>query len=100
MKNGRSIAGEKPNFSRSGDDVGKKMNFLDDPVDAQRREKVKDAMRHAWSSYEKYAWGHDELQVGLLLLVSLFCTKTFAPLYLVIYQSYLWQWHLSRAFKW
>ncbi|KAM3308301.1 mannosyl-oligosaccharide 1,2-alpha-mannosidase MNS1 isoform X1 [Capsicum chacoense] len=62
LKNGRSIAGEKPNFSRSGDDVGKKMNFLDDPVDAQRREKVKDAMRHAWSSYEKYAWGHDELQ--------------------------------------
>ncbi|PHU14975.1 Mannosyl-oligosaccharide 1,2-alpha-mannosidase MNS2 [Capsicum chinense] len=51
LKNGRSIAGEKPNFSRS-----------DDPVDAQRREKVKDAMRHAWSSYEKYAWGHDELQ--------------------------------------
>ncbi|CAI0410350.1 unnamed protein product [Linum tenue] len=34
----------------------------DDPVDIQRREKVKDAMIHAWSSYEKYAWGHDELR--------------------------------------
>ncbi|GFQ05649.1 mannosyl-oligosaccharide 1 2-alpha-mannosidase mns1 [Phtheirospermum japonicum] len=34
----------------------------EDPIDLQRREKVKDAMIHAWSSYEKYAWGHDELQ--------------------------------------
>ncbi|KAL6134874.1 hypothetical protein ACLB2K_067102 [Fragaria x ananassa] len=35
---------------------------LDDPIDVQRREKVKEAMIHAWSSYEKYAWGQDELQ--------------------------------------
>ncbi|KAJ9168641.1 hypothetical protein P3X46_020141 [Hevea brasiliensis] len=34
----------------------------DDPIVIQRREKVKEAMIHAWSSYEKYAWGHDELQ--------------------------------------
>ncbi|KAJ1429223.1 Six-hairpin glycosidase-like superfamily [Sesbania bispinosa] len=27
-----------------------------------RREKVKEAMLHAWGSYEKYAWGQDELQ--------------------------------------
>ncbi|CAN6573799.1 unnamed protein product [Malus baccata var. baccata] len=33
-----------------------------DPIDIQRREKVKEAMIHAWSSYEKYAWGQDELQ--------------------------------------
>ncbi|XP_050227860.1 mannosyl-oligosaccharide 1,2-alpha-mannosidase MNS1 isoform X1 [Mercurialis annua] len=33
-----------------------------DPVEIQRRQKVKEAMIHAWSSYEKYAWGHDELQ--------------------------------------
>ncbi|KVI05842.1 Glycoside hydrolase, family 47 [Cynara cardunculus var. scolymus] len=33
-----------------------------DPIEIQRREKVKDAMIHAWTSYEKYAWGHDELQ--------------------------------------
>ena len=35
----------------------------DDPVDVMRREKVKEAMLHAWGSYEKYAWGQDELQV-------------------------------------
>lgn len=34
----------------------------DDPIDVQRRQKVKEAMIHAWSSYEKYAWGQDELQ--------------------------------------
>ncbi|KAL3335205.1 hypothetical protein AABB24_031420 [Solanum stoloniferum] len=61
LKNDQSVSGEKMNFSRSGGDVGK-MDYTEDPVDAQRREKVKDAMRHAWSSYEKYAWGHDELQ--------------------------------------
>lgn len=33
-----------------------------DPIEVQRREKVKGAMLHAWSSYEKYAWGNDELQ--------------------------------------
>ncbi|XP_028774139.1 mannosyl-oligosaccharide 1,2-alpha-mannosidase MNS1-like isoform X2 [Neltuma alba] len=33
-----------------------------DPITIQRREKVKDAMLHAWTSYEKYAWGKDELQ--------------------------------------
>lgn len=36
---------------------------FDDPIDAERREKVKEAVIHAWSSYEKYAWGQDELQV-------------------------------------
>ncbi|GLT77606.1 hypothetical protein SLA2020_491740 [Shorea laevis] len=34
----------------------------DDPVSVERREQVKDAMLHAWTSYEKYAWGKDELQ--------------------------------------
>uniref|UniRef100_A0A1J3DR71 alpha-1,2-Mannosidase n=2 Tax=Noccaea caerulescens TaxID=107243 RepID=A0A1J3DR71_NOCCA len=34
----------------------------EDPVDAQRMQRVKEAMIHAWSSYEKYAWGQDELQ--------------------------------------
>ncbi|KAL9235545.1 hypothetical protein vseg_010295 [Gypsophila vaccaria] len=34
----------------------------DDPVEVERRQKVKEAMIHAWSSYEKYAWGQDELQ--------------------------------------
>ncbi|GAV59696.1 Glyco_hydro_47 domain-containing protein [Cephalotus follicularis] len=36
--------------------------FKDDPISMERREKVKDAMLHAWTSYEKYAWGQDELQ--------------------------------------
>lgn len=35
----------------------------EDPVDAHRMQRVKEAMIHAWSSYEKYAWGQDELQV-------------------------------------
>ncbi|XP_077238446.1 mannosyl-oligosaccharide 1,2-alpha-mannosidase MNS1-like [Tasmannia lanceolata] len=40
-----------------------KTNFVpDDPIDIRRREKVKGAMLHAWTSYEKYAWGQDELQ--------------------------------------
>ncbi|CAA7392096.1 unnamed protein product [Spirodela intermedia] len=40
----------------------KKIAFHDDPLDAERRGKVKEAMLHAWSSYVKYAWGQDELQ--------------------------------------
>lgn len=34
----------------------------DDPISSERREKVKQAMLHAWTSYERYAWGQDELQ--------------------------------------
>ncbi|CAL8130375.1 unnamed protein product [Prunus armeniaca] len=41
---------------------GEKEVVPDDPIDIQRQEKVKEAMIHAWSSYEKYAWGQDELQ--------------------------------------
>lgn len=33
-----------------------------DPINIERREKVKEAMLHAWNSYVKYAWGMDELQ--------------------------------------
>lgn len=40
-----------------------KEKIVEDPIDIERREKVKEAMIHAWSSYEKYAWGQDELQV-------------------------------------
>jgi hypothetical protein len=53
-----------------------------DPVNNERREKVKEAMLHAWNSYVKYAWGMDELQVCLvssnsdLQLVSLFLTDS------------------------
>jgi len=45
-----------------------------DPVNNERREKVKEAMLHAWNSYVKYAWGMDELQVCLVILMcSWFC---------------------------
>uniref|UniRef100_A0A2N9J5A0 alpha-1,2-Mannosidase n=1 Tax=Fagus sylvatica TaxID=28930 RepID=A0A2N9J5A0_FAGSY len=57
---------------KSGDAVGKiniggrtdlsKKEVPEDPIDIQRRQKVKEAMLHAWGSYEKYAWGQDELQ--------------------------------------
>ncbi|KAL5825493.1 hypothetical protein ACOSQ3_021556 [Xanthoceras sorbifolium] len=46
----------------SGNTIGNINKVVDDPIDIQRREKVKEAMIHAWSSYEKYAWGQDELQ--------------------------------------
>ncbi|GAB4849953.1 mannosyl-oligosaccharide alpha-1,2-mannosidase [Ancistrocladus abbreviatus] len=42
--------------------VGGRKDVPDDPIDMERREKVKEAMLHAWTSYEKYAWGQDELQ--------------------------------------
>ena len=58
-------------------------DFLEvDPVNNERREKVKEAMLHAWNSYVKYAWGMDELQVCLvssnsdLQLVSHFLTDS------------------------
>ncbi|CAD6247079.1 unnamed protein product [Miscanthus lutarioriparius] len=40
----------------------KKHHLEVDPVNNVRREKVKEAMLHAWNSYVKYAWGQDELQ--------------------------------------
>ncbi|XVF23212.1 hypothetical protein REPUB_Repub13aG0017500 [Reevesia pubescens] len=57
--------------SKLNDEVRRLQNMLEelkgkatpnDPIEMQRREKVKEAMVHAWSSYEKYAWGNDELQ--------------------------------------
>jgi len=42
----------------------------DDPETSVRREKVKDAMLHAWTSYEKYAWGFDQLQVWWMRMMS------------------------------
>ncbi|XWS16619.1 hypothetical protein CRYUN_Cryun34aG0105600 [Craigia yunnanensis] len=58
-------------LSKLTDEVHRLQNMLEelknkvvpnDPIEMQRREKVKEAMIHAWSSYEKYAWGNDELQ--------------------------------------
>ena len=47
-----------------------------DPINTERREKVKDAMLHAWNSYVTYAWGMDELQVcfsNSVLYIFLIC---------------------------
>lgn len=43
-------------------EYSQKKIIQDDLLDVERRQKVKEAMLHAWSSYEKYAWGQDELQ--------------------------------------
>ncbi|KAG0479435.1 hypothetical protein HPP92_010192 [Vanilla planifolia] len=47
-------------FGQDSPNDGSKSTY--DPVDSERREKVKEAMLHAWNSYEKYAWGEDELK--------------------------------------
>ncbi|KAK9135418.1 hypothetical protein Syun_014748 [Stephania yunnanensis] len=44
-----------------------KLKAEENSIDVQRRQKVKEAMLHSWTSYEKYAWGQDELRVGLEL---------------------------------
>lgn len=55
------LEGVKTAGVQRDDSSGRKV-LPDDPLDAVRREKVKEAMLHAWTSYEKYAWGQDELQ--------------------------------------
>lgn len=65
-KNVKDALGVKRSVKRKfggGDTDASKMIGIEDPISVQRREKVKDAMLHAWTSYEKYAWGKDELQV-------------------------------------
>jgi len=53
------------------------LNDVDeDPVAAERRDKVKDAMLHAWASYEKYAWGMDELKVYIHTFYICLCSLT------------------------
>lgn len=48
---------------KGNSNVEKRKNVVvEDPLDVVRRESVKEAMSHAWASYEKYAWGQDELQ--------------------------------------
>jgi mannosyl-oligosaccharide alpha-1,2-mannosidase len=50
----------------TGDKVSREKLVEIDPINNERREKVKEAMAHAWNSYVKYAWGMDELQVCLV----------------------------------
>lgn len=61
LKGGHSGVGSDKVIEESNE--SRKSDVSEDPLDIERREKVKDAMLHAWNSYEKYAWGHDELQV-------------------------------------
>ncbi|CAI9753822.1 unnamed protein product [Fraxinus pennsylvanica] len=61
FKDDKSVIGQAGTSGKSNS-ANRKSNVSDDPIDTQRREKVRDAMIHAWSSYEKYAWGQDELQ--------------------------------------
>ncbi|KAK4479223.1 hypothetical protein RD792_014734 [Penstemon davidsonii] len=61
IKTDKSSSG-KANISDKRNGAIRNSDVPDDPIESQRREKVKEAMIHAWSSYEKYAWGHDELQ--------------------------------------
>ena len=63
LKNAQGISGGMNSIRGQKGDVTKKNDVPEDPIVVQRREKVKDAMIHAWTSYEKYAWGRDELQV-------------------------------------
>eukprot|EP00262_Sarcandra_glabra_P007997 TRINITY_DN21165_c0_g1_i2.p1 TRINITY_DN21165_c0_g1~~TRINITY_DN21165_c0_g1_i2.p1 ORF type:complete len:574 (+),score=88.33 TRINITY_DN21165_c0_g1_i2:129-1850(+) len=58
LKNYFGDVGEDIHFNRKL----RVRTFHDDQIDMQRREKVKEAMLHAWNSYETYAWGKDELQ--------------------------------------
>ena len=67
----KTIGGNAGGVSGRNGKSSKKGTVPDDPMDIQRREKVKDAMLHAWSSYEKYAWGQDELQVSLMCFLFL-----------------------------
>lgn len=64
LKDNHGNAIGKVEIIGNGKHPGNKV-LMEDPIDIQRKEKVKEAMIHAWSSYEKYAWGQDELQVCL-----------------------------------
>ncbi|KAL2932897.1 Mannosyl-oligosaccharide 1 2-alpha-mannosidase MNS1 [Bienertia sinuspersici] len=55
------LEGVKGATGIKNDHIAKKV-VSDDPIDVERRQKVKEAMLHAWTSYETYAWGQDELQ--------------------------------------
>ncbi|RWW72226.1 hypothetical protein BHE74_00019986 [Ensete ventricosum] len=62
-------------FSGTKEEMAKNNNVWQaeiDPVNSQRREKVKEAMLHAWNSYVKYAWGQDELQVRPEIIYNIF----------------------------
>jgi len=46
----------------SGQPVTAEMITASEATGMQRREEVKEAMKHAWRFYRQYAWGYDELK--------------------------------------
>ncbi|KAD2394000.1 hypothetical protein E3N88_40977 [Mikania micrantha] len=62
LKHEGDVSVKKTNTTAKTIGLTKINGLATDHIEDQRREKVKDAMVHAWTSYEKYAWGHDELQ--------------------------------------
>ena len=67
------IEGKHTNLPMKWEDGKQHKMFYDDVVNVERRNKVKATMVHAWSSYEKYEWGLDELRVFLRLSSYLRC---------------------------
>jgi mannosyl-oligosaccharide alpha-1,2-mannosidase len=65
-------------FAGDAKNLGNESDSEHDPVTVWRRQQVKAAMLHAWSSYEKYAWGFDELQVSIILspIICLQCEQS------------------------
>ncbi|KAL0916662.1 hypothetical protein M5K25_014190 [Dendrobium thyrsiflorum] len=61
QRSGQSISSGEDTIHGNGKSINDNI-VVSDPLDNERREKVKEAMLHAWNSYEKYAWGQDELQ--------------------------------------
>lgn len=57
----QSVISSEGTNQGDGESINDKF-VANDPIDNERREKVKEAMIHAWNSYVKYAWGQDELQ--------------------------------------
>lgn len=79
--------GGKRYFGLVDSDANKKKGIQDDPIDVERRQKVKGAMLHAWTSYEKYAWGNDELQVCILRNVYFCITSPFILINLIFFSK-------------
>ncbi|GLJ43372.1 hypothetical protein SUGI_0900980 [Cryptomeria japonica] len=55
-------SGKKNSFPKKQEEIVQRRTSYNDAVNMERQIKVKEAMLHAWTSYEKYAWGYDELQ--------------------------------------
>ena len=64
MQELKKVLGDNEDSSSGSTSLPRRSAFQEDSVDSERREKVKEAMLHAWNSYVQFAWGQDELQVS------------------------------------